>query len=432
MSELIGDTQPTQARRSCRSIIIRLIRIIVVASLSLGIFVAGFVVGNDRELSVAAKAAVHAAADSARSYVSSILSETPSEVGPTARVTTANSITFRETATVIPESDTPAPTATTIPPTPTAATVSCFARSDVWVTGAMNVRERPSVNAAKVYVAEAGEQFTVLESRQGASYCWLRIRQGWMAKTDLVSATKPRQQIPSAAGSDVREALLALDALVVAPESRCSPYDSDSFPYSQSVEQQIVARMGGRIYGPYTGTTFGDTSETDIEHIVAKSEAHDSGLCGASAQTRRTFAGDLLNLTLASPRVNRHQKSGKDFAEWTPALNKCWFADTIIKVKFKYRLTVDSRERAALERTLQGCTSVAMVFVQAPRQRAHPAQQQAQPAQPANSNWQQWDTNGNGRITCAEARAAGIAPVHRGHPAYSRMNDRDNDGVVCE
>ena len=103
--------------------------------------------------------------------------------------------------------------------------------------------------------------------------------------------------------------------------------------------------MGGRVYGPYTGTTFRDTGETDIEHIVAKSEAHDSGLCNTSAQTRRTFAGDLLNLTLASPSVNRHQKSGKDFAEWTPAWNKCWFADTIIKVKFKYRLTVDSRDK---------------------------------------------------------------------------------------
>ena len=31
-----------------------------------------------------------------------------------------------------------------------------------------------------------------------------------------------------------------------------------------------------------------------------------------------------------------------------------------------------------------------------------------------------WDDNGNGRITCAEARAHGIAPVHRGHPAYHR------------
>ena len=43
-----------------------------------------------------------------------------------------------------------------------------------------------------------------------------------------------------------------------------------------------------------------------------------------------------------------------------------------------------------------------------------------------------WDDNGNGRITCDEARAHGIAPVRRGHPAYQYMNDADGDGIVCE
>ena len=43
-----------------------------------------------------------------------------------------------------------------------------------------------------------------------------------------------------------------------------------------------------------------------------------------------------------------------------------------------------------------------------------------------------WDDNGNGRISCAEARAHGIAPVRRGHPAYRFMRDGDGDGVVCE
>lgn len=308
----------------------------------------------------------------------------------------------------------------------------------------MNIRTSPTVNANKVGTAQAGESFEVLESVQGGAYCWIKISLGWMAKTALVSATKPQSRIPSTAGNDVRQALLNLNTLVVAPENRCSPYDSDSYPYSQSVEAQIVSRMEGRIYGPYTGATFASTRETDIEHMVAKSEAHDSGLCAADASVRRAFSNDLLNLTLASPSVNRHQKSGKDFAEWTPALNQCWFADTIIKVKFKYRLTVDSREKSALERTLLSCNSVAMVFSspvrqqpQPTRQQQQPTQQQAQPAQqqqsqPAGDNWRQWDTNGNGRITCSEARAAGIAPVHRGHPAYPRMDDRDNDGIVCE
>ena len=43
-----------------------------------------------------------------------------------------------------------------------------------------------------------------------------------------------------------------------------------------------------------------------------------------------------------------------------------------------------------------------------------------------------WDDNRNGRVSCAEARAHGIAPVTRDHPAYPFMRDGDADGVVCE
>lgn len=43
-----------------------------------------------------------------------------------------------------------------------------------------------------------------------------------------------------------------------------------------------------------------------------------------------------------------------------------------------------------------------------------------------------WDDDGNGRVTCAEARRHGIAPVSRSHPAYRYMRDGDGDGVVCE
>ena len=150
--------------------------------------------------------------------------------------------------------------------------------------------------------------------------------------------------------------------LVVTPETRCSDYVSDDYSYQQSVEQEIVEAMGGRIYGPYTGTCFSSTQETDIEHIVARSEAHDSGLCSADAETKRNFASDLLNLTLASPSVNRHQKSAKDAGDWLPELNHCWYADRIVKVRLKYGLTIDQREADALERVLPGCESTAMVY----------------------------------------------------------------------
>ena len=72
--------------------------------------------------------------------------------------------------------------------------------------------------------------------------------------------------------------------VVVAPESRCSPYNVDDYHYPLSVKAQIVAALGG-VYGPYTDRWFSSPQETDIEHVVARSEAHDSGLCAADQET---------------------------------------------------------------------------------------------------------------------------------------------------
>ena len=149
--------------------------------------------------------------------------------------------------------------------------------------------------------------------------------------------------------------------LAVAPEHRCTPYERGDYPYPQSVEARIVAGMGGRVYGPYTGRHFASRRETDIEHMVATSEANDSGLYAADAGTRRRFASDLLNLTLAAPAVNRHHQSGKDAGEWLPRMNRCWFAARAVAVNRKCRLTVDAREARALEEVLTRCTPTAMV-----------------------------------------------------------------------
>ena len=219
--------------------------------------------------------------------------------------------------------------------------------------------------------------------------------------------------------------------LAVAPEHRCAPYDRGDYRYSQSVEAEIVATMGGRVYGPYTGRHYSTTRQTDIEHIVAVSEAHDSGLCAAGPDLRRRFASDLLNLTLAAPEVNRCGSGGKcafDFAEWLPPLNRCWYAARIVAVKRAYALTVDRREAAALERVLSSCASTEMIVTAAVAGSTN-----AQPRTVSASDvLALYDDNRNGRITCAEARRHGIAPVPRDHPAYRYMRDGDGDGVVCE
>ncbi|MCY3982326.1 MAG: excalibur calcium-binding domain-containing protein [Roseovarius sp.] len=220
--------------------------------------------------------------------------------------------------------------------------------------------------------------------------------------------------------------------LVVARENRCSPYERKDYRYSQSVEKRIVASMEGRIYGPYTGRHYASTGQTDIEHIVAFSEAHDSGLCAASPETRRKFSSDLINLTLAAPAVNRCGQNGKchhDAAEWLPDMNRCWFAHRIVQIKLKYGLTVDRREAEAIESILSKCTSDEMMVTAYNPEAAKPKRKP--PASSGNA-LALYDDNGNGRITCAEARRHGIAPVPKSHSAYRYMQDGDGDGVVCE
>jgi len=243
---------------------------------------------------------------------------------------------------------------------------------------------------------------------------------GLLAFTLTAACTTPSDEAAPAPAATWR-------GLTIADEHRCSPYDSDDYSYPQSVEPRIVEGMGGVIYGPYTGRRFSNRRQTDIEHIVARSEAHDSGLCAANDETRARFSSDVLNLTLASPEVNREQKRAYDAAEWLPQLNQCWFADRVVQVRQKYALTIDQPEADALDAVLSGCSSTEMIVYPTPTQ-ALPI-----PTPEASADaLQQWDDNGNGRITCDEARAHGIAPVRRGHPAYQYMRDSDNDGVVCE
>ena len=225
--------------------------------------------------------------------------------------------------------------------------------------------------------------------------------------------------------------------LAVSPENRCSPYSAKGYTYPQSVEPRIVAAQGGQIYGPYTARCFNSIRETDIEHIVARSEAHDSGLCSASDQTKRNFSRDLLNLTLAHPDVNRCSKPtgkcDKDATDWLPDMNQCWFAATVVAVRLKYNLTIDRREADALERVLSKCDSTEMVMgdCNGGGSREPSLRSKSEPSSTVDA-LALWDDNGNGRITCAEARRHGIAPVTRDHPAYRFMRDADGDGIVCE
>ncbi len=336
----------------------------------------------------------------------------------------------------------------TVPSTPTPESQTTFTVNRAVV----NVRQGPGTNFGVVDQVKEGQKFDANGTNRNGD--WLRFccvggRDGWIYKPLVIiedselpvvvvaipaalpsptSPPAPNPTRPTHTDSD------PLAGILIVPENRCSPYDPDDYPYPQSVEPQIIAQMGGIVYGPYSGRYFRDRGETDIEHIVARSEAHDSGMCGRDAQERRNFARDLLNLTLAAPSLNRRQKSAKDVAEWLPQLNECWFVNRVVEVKRKYNLSMDPGEADAARRVLANCSSFEMIIYARTESAPPPTATPAPSVDSGQTNWlASCDSNNNNRITCAEAEACGIShPVPSSHPAYQYMNDRDNDGQVCE
>ena len=228
--------------------------------------------------------------------------------------------------------------------------------------------------------------------------------------------------------------------LTLQAEDGCAdtdPYDRDDYAYPQSREQDIQNEMGataGGWYGMYEARIFASSAETDIEHIVAAAEAHRSGLCGRTAEEKTAFANDLNNLTLASPDLNRNEKSDKDAAEWLPPNARCWFARTVVFVKRTHDLTVDEAERDELERVLSACESGEVP--------ARVAEQDTATTTTATDH-PPVQTYGN----CASMREAGWdRGVNRSGGTYrdswndaeirtynlNTARDRDNDGHACE
>ena len=185
---------------------------------------------------------------------------------------------------------------------------------------------------------------------------------------DCESNNNPNGYIPSApVEPPVETSTCSADAetwrgLKVCDERPRDGYDRDAFGTSySSLEDEIIAALpptmkaNGQVYTPYSCLAFDitpdGTAATDIEHIVALAETHDSSI---SDDRRRDIASDLDNLTIADPTVNRSEKSDRDAAEWMPARHGAWFAERVIQVKLEYGLSVDPSERDALEALLAG------------------------------------------------------------------------------
>lgn len=113
--------------------------------------------------------------------------------------------------------------------------------------------------------------------------------------------------------------------------------------------------LSGVLDDPYTGTTVefvrgpNSSDQVQIDHVVALSDAWQTGATGWDEVTRRNFANDPANLQATIGWVNQ-QKGDSDAASWLPpnAAYRCTFVTRIVEVKTAYRLWVTPAEHDAI------------------------------------------------------------------------------------
>ena len=122
------------------------------------------------------------------------------------------------------------------------------------------------------------------------------------------------------------------------------------------------AVLSGVLDDPYTGTVVefqrgpGTSAEVQIDHVVALSDAWQTGAQQWDEITRRKFANDPANLQATIGWVNQEKGDG-DAATWLPPDKsyRCTFVTRIVEVKATYGLWVTPAERDAIARVLAAC-----------------------------------------------------------------------------
>lgn len=118
----------------------------------------------------------------------------------------------------------------------------------------------------------------------------------------------------------------------------------------------------GDLNDPYTGklihfTRGADTSDdVQIDHVVALSNAWQTGAQQISAAQREALANDPLELLAVEGQANQDKGDG-DAATWLPPNKafRCQYVSRQIDVKQKYQLWVTAPEKEAMQRVLANC-----------------------------------------------------------------------------
>jgi hypothetical protein len=181
-------------------------------------------------------------------------------------------------------------------------------------------------------------------------------------------------------------ALSMLGELTVAPPGTMTGYSRDRFPHwasdaasygwrepdgSCDVRDTALIRDGmgveidedcsvtaGTWLDPYTGQTLTDSSEVDIDHVVALANAWRSGASSTAWSTadREAYANDPKVLLSADDAANQI-KGDKGPEAWKPPNHDYWceYARRWIWIKSDWDLSINPNEKTALNEMLATC-----------------------------------------------------------------------------
>jgi hypothetical protein len=125
--------------------------------------------------------------------------------------------------------------------------------------------------------------------------------------------------------------------------------------------------LSGSLHDPYTGDTVAFTrgpvtsEKVQIDHVVALSNAWQTGAQVLDAATREMIATDPANLLAVAGGTNRSKGDG-DAATWLPPAKdfRCAYVARQVAVKARYKLWVTTAERDAISRVLATCPNQAL------------------------------------------------------------------------
>ncbi len=106
----------------------------------------------------------------------------------------------------------------------------------------------------------------------------------------------------------------------------------------------------------YDGVATDQAGELDVDHVVSLEDAHTSGGWAWTAEQRRAFTNDPVNLIVVSSSSNR-SKGSKGPADWRPPRQEAWcsLARSWAAAKVAYRLTATTSDRDAAGQMLDTC-----------------------------------------------------------------------------